>query len=386
MGSYPPKSSPPASSHMNSSPRSFNTAGCPPPLAQFQKDALQSQAANHSSPRSSYQSPKLDPATQSMEPHGVHTQRGGGGQTASTPTRGDGERHLKVHSSPANAAATSSKNSSSGGVPYSHFRPHPGLGHQGPPASSTSVPQQQHSDPHEAWRYPSGHSLVSTSPPPPAGEHPLPPVADWFVFPLGVGRLQTSRCATSAPAEPQSSRGRSTFRSRPPVASSRLHTDPRHYAQLFPLLLRRWPLQRRREHAPLCRWLWERRRLAEGGGGAASELHGGRRQTSGGRSHAVGVSKRPSSSHQQTPSAGIPKSPASKGQDVILSSGRAGASSSSSSAVFFIFLVLLGPPEGRRERDYEQGIEPSPGVRPLHQLFPGAPQAGLLFLSDVLCS
>uniref|UniRef100_A0A3P9I1X5 [histone H3]-trimethyl-L-lysine(27) demethylase n=1 Tax=Oryzias latipes TaxID=8090 RepID=A0A3P9I1X5_ORYLA len=160
MGSYPPKSSPPASIHMNSSPRSFNTAGCPP-LAQFQKDALQSQAANHSSPRSSYQSPKLDPATQSMEPHGVHTQRGVGGQTASTPTRGDGERHLKVHSSPANAAATSSKNSSSGGVPYSHFRPHPGLGHQGPPASSTSVPQQQHSDPHEAWRYPSGHSLES---------------------------------------------------------------------------------------------------------------------------------------------------------------------------------------------------------------------------------
>ncbi|RVE60714.1 hypothetical protein OJAV_G00183400 [Oryzias javanicus] len=151
MGSYPPKSSPPTPSHMTPSLRNF-TPGCPP---QFQKDALQSQAVNHPSPRSSYQSPKLD--AQSVEPRGVHS--------ASTPTRGDAERHLKVHSSPANASATSSKNSSGGGggggVPYSHFRPHPGLGHQGPPASSTSIPQQQQSDPHEAWRYPGGHSLES---------------------------------------------------------------------------------------------------------------------------------------------------------------------------------------------------------------------------------
>ncbi len=119
-----------------------------------------------------------------MEPHGPHNQRGpliggqGGSQatshTASTPTRGDRDKHLHAQSSPANPSATSSSNnsSSSSSVPYSHFQPHPGLGHQGPPpppppppASSTSVPQQQQSGPHEAWRYqsrPSSHSLVST--------------------------------------------------------------------------------------------------------------------------------------------------------------------------------------------------------------------------------
>lgn len=186
MGSYTQKSSPPSSTPSNlspppnSSPGSYNQ-GCAP---QLQKDAFQPQAVNQQSPHSSYPSPsskpRLAPPCQAMEPRGPpHNQRGpliggqGGSQatshTASTPTRGDRDQHLHAQSSPANPPATS--NSSS--VPYNHFQPHPGLGHQGPPpppppppASSTSVPQQLQSGPHEAWRYqsrPSSHSLVSTS-------------------------------------------------------------------------------------------------------------------------------------------------------------------------------------------------------------------------------
>ncbi len=184
MGSYSQKSSPASSTPSNlsplptSSPRSYNQ-GCAP---QLQKDTFQPQAVNQQSPHSSYPSPSsklgLAPPCQTMEPHGPHNQRGpliggqGGSQatshTASTPTRGNRDQQLHAQSSPANPPATSNKSSSSS-VPYSHFQPHPGLGHQGPllpppPASSTSVPQQ--SGPQEAWRYqsrPSSHSLVSTS-------------------------------------------------------------------------------------------------------------------------------------------------------------------------------------------------------------------------------
>ncbi|XP_038586411.1 LOW QUALITY PROTEIN: lysine-specific demethylase 6B [Micropterus salmoides] len=190
MGSYTQKSSPASSTPSNlspptnSSPGSYNQ-GCAP---QLQKDTFQPQAVNQqpTTPHSSYPSPSsklgLGSPCQAMEPHGAHNQRGpliggqGGSQatshTASTPTRGDRDQHLHAQSSPANPPATSNNNSSSSSVPYSHFQPHPGLGHQGPPtrpptpppASSTSVPQQQQSGPHEAWRYqrrPSSHSLES---------------------------------------------------------------------------------------------------------------------------------------------------------------------------------------------------------------------------------
>ncbi|XP_069015324.1 lysine-specific demethylase 6B isoform X2 [Embiotoca jacksoni] len=189
MGSYTQKSSTGSSTSSNlsppsnSSPGSYNQGRAP----QLQKDMLQPQAVNHHSPHSSYasRSSKLELGSpcQAMEARGLHNQRGpliggqGGSQatshSASTPTRGDRDHHLHAQSSPANASATSSNSSnnnsssssSSSSVPYSHFQPHPGLGHQGrppPPASSTSVPHQQQSGPHEAWRYqsrPSSHSL-----------------------------------------------------------------------------------------------------------------------------------------------------------------------------------------------------------------------------------
>lgn len=191
MANYSQKSSSASSSPSNlspppnSSPRSYRQ-DCAPKL---QKDKFKPQAANHQSPHSSYPSPSpkmgLAPPCQAMEPHGPQNQRGpltrgqGGSQatshTASTPTRGDRNQHLHTQSSPANPLATSSSSSNNSSVPYSHFQPHPGLGHQGPPrrpppppaaSSNTSVPQQQQSGPHEAWRYqskPSSHSLVSTS-------------------------------------------------------------------------------------------------------------------------------------------------------------------------------------------------------------------------------
>ncbi|XP_061566505.1 lysine-specific demethylase 6B [Cololabis saira] len=178
MGSYTPKSSPASSSPsnlsppLNSPPGSYNQ-GCVP---QLPKDTLQPQAINHHSPQSSYPSPGAKrehaPPYQAMESRSLHSQRGpliggyGGSQAtphiACTPTRADRELHLKVQSSPANAAATSNKKSSSS-VPYSHFQPHPGLGHQGPPpASRTSVPQQQRGGPHEAWRHQRTPSSQST--------------------------------------------------------------------------------------------------------------------------------------------------------------------------------------------------------------------------------
>lgn len=186
MGSYTQKSSPVSSAPSNlsplpnSSPRSYKH-GCAP---QLQKDAFQPQAVNQQSPHSSYPSPSsklgLAPPCQAMEPRGPHNQRGpliggqGGSQAtshiASTPTRGDRDQHLHAQSSPANPATSNKSSSSSSSVPYIHFQPRSGLGHQGPtpptpPASSTSVPQQQNG-PHEAWRYqsrPSSHPLVSTS-------------------------------------------------------------------------------------------------------------------------------------------------------------------------------------------------------------------------------
>nr|XP_046236374.1 lysine-specific demethylase 6B [Scatophagus argus]XP_046236376.1 lysine-specific demethylase 6B [Scatophagus argus]XP_046236377.1 lysine-specific demethylase 6B [Scatophagus argus]XP_046236378.1 lysine-specific demethylase 6B [Scatophagus argus]XP_046236379.1 lysine-specific demethylase 6B [Scatophagus argus]XP_046236380.1 lysine-specific demethylase 6B [Scatophagus argus]XP_046236381.1 lysine-specific demethylase 6B [Scatophagus argus] len=185
MGSYTQKSSPASSTPSNlsplpnSSPGSYNQ-GCAP---QLQKDTFQSQVVNQQSPHSSYPSPSsklgLAPPCQAMEAHGPHNQRSpligsqGGSQatshTGSNSTRGDRDQHLHAQSSPANPPATSNNSGSSSSVPYSHFQPHPGLGHQGsppplPPASSTSVPQQQQSGPHEAWRYqsrPSSHSLES---------------------------------------------------------------------------------------------------------------------------------------------------------------------------------------------------------------------------------
>ncbi|KAM8900584.1 uncharacterized protein kdm6ba isoform 1-T5 [Spinachia spinachia] len=173
MGSYGQRSSPSnLSPPSNSSLGSYNH-GCAPPL---QKDAFQPQAVNQQSPASSYPIPssKLGqaPPCQAMEPRGLHNQRGtpfrihGGSQAtshlASTPTRGERDQHLHAQSSPANPLTTSSGSS----VPYSHFQPHPGLGHKGPPpsASSTSVPQHLQSGPHEAWRYqsrPSSHSAES---------------------------------------------------------------------------------------------------------------------------------------------------------------------------------------------------------------------------------
>lgn len=189
MGNYTQKSSPASSTPSNlsplpnTSPGSYNQ-GCAP---QLQKDTFQPHAVNQQSPHSSYPSSKLGlaPPCQAMEPRGPHSQRGppiggqGGSQAtshmASTRARGDRDQHLHAQSTPANPPATSNNNNnSSSSVPYSHFQPHPGLGHQGPPpplpppppASSTSVPQQQQGGPHEAWRYqsrPSSHSLVSTS-------------------------------------------------------------------------------------------------------------------------------------------------------------------------------------------------------------------------------
>ncbi|XP_041841041.1 lysine-specific demethylase 6B [Melanotaenia boesemani] len=180
LGSYTPKSSPASSSPSNlspsptSSPGNYNQGRAP----QLQKDTLQPQAVSHHSPHSSYPSPssKREPAPpcQAMESRGLHNRRGplNGGQggslatshAESTPTRGERDCHLKAQSSPANASATSNRNNSSS-VPYSHFQPHPGLGHEGPPpASSTSVPQQKQSGPHEAWRHqsrPTSHSLES---------------------------------------------------------------------------------------------------------------------------------------------------------------------------------------------------------------------------------
>ncbi|XP_026208340.1 lysine-specific demethylase 6B [Anabas testudineus] len=186
MANYSQKSSPASSSPSNLSPPSNSSAGsykrdCAPKL---KKDPFKPQAVNHQSPHSSYPSPSsklgLAPPCQSMEPHGSQNQRGhliggqGGSQatshTASTLTRGDKNQHLHAQSSPANPPATSSSNNSSS-VPYSHFQPHPGLGHQGPsnpppPAANSriSVPQQQQSGPHGAWRYqskPSSHSRES---------------------------------------------------------------------------------------------------------------------------------------------------------------------------------------------------------------------------------
>ncbi|KAL6118765.1 kdm6b [Pungitius sinensis] len=178
MGSYGQKSSPVSTSPSNLSPPSNSSLGsynhgCSP---QLQKDAFQPQAVNQQSPASSYPSPssKLGqaPPCQAMEPRGPHNQRGtpfriqGGSQAtshlASTPTRGERDQHLHAQLSPANPPTTSSGSS----VPYSHFQPHPGLGHKGPPpsASSTAVPQHLQSGPHEAWRYqsrPSSHAAES---------------------------------------------------------------------------------------------------------------------------------------------------------------------------------------------------------------------------------
>ncbi|KAK5876051.1 hypothetical protein CesoFtcFv8_027059 [Champsocephalus esox] len=165
MGSYAQKSSP-ASTASNLSPPqnsplgSYNQGFAP----QLQKDAFQPLAVNQQSPHSSYPSPSSKLGLL------AHSQRGpliggqGGSQatshTACTPTRGDRDQHPHAQSSPANPPATTSSS-----VPYSHFQPHPGLGHKGPPpASSTSVPQHLQSGPHEAWRYqsrPSSHSLES---------------------------------------------------------------------------------------------------------------------------------------------------------------------------------------------------------------------------------
>lgn len=193
MAKYSQRSSPasPSPSHLspppNSSPGSYKR-DCAPKL---KKDTFKPQDLNHQSPHSSYPSPRsklgLAPPCQSMEPHGPLNQRGpliggqGGSQAtshaASSLNRGDKNQHLHAQSSPANPPAATTTSSNNSSVPYSHFQPHPGLGHQGPshppppppPAvssSSTTVPQQQQSGPHEAWRYqskPSSHFLVSTS-------------------------------------------------------------------------------------------------------------------------------------------------------------------------------------------------------------------------------
>ncbi|CAG5929377.1 unnamed protein product [Menidia menidia] len=181
MGSYTPKSSSasPSPSNHSQSPTSSPEGNKPRCAPQLQRDVLQHLAMNHHSPHSSYPSPsskvEYAPPCQDTEPRALHNQRGalsrgqGGNLAAShagpTPTRGDGR--VKAQTSPANASATSNMNNSSSSVPYSHFKPHPGLGHQGrhhPPTSSTSIPQQQQSGSHEAWRHqsrPGAHSLNS---------------------------------------------------------------------------------------------------------------------------------------------------------------------------------------------------------------------------------
>lgn len=216
MANYSQKSSPASSSPSNLSPPSNSSAGsykrdCAPKL---KKDPFKPQAVNHQSPHSSYPSPSsklgLAPPCQSMEPHGSQNQRGhliggqGGSQatshTASTLTRGDKNQHLHAQSSPANPPATSSSNNSSS-VPYSHFQPHPGLGHQGPsnpppPAANSriSVPQQQQSGPHGAWRYqskPSSHSRVSTNQ---SCSSSLIPSFEFIILQLLVSFDTNSRC------------------------------------------------------------------------------------------------------------------------------------------------------------------------------------------------
>ncbi|TNM93533.1 hypothetical protein fugu_001709 [Takifugu bimaculatus] len=159
MSSYTQKS-PPAPSTVsnlspppNSSPGSYRQ-GCAP---QLQKDTFQPRAviqqSSHSHPSSKLGFP---PHRQAMDNHGPSIGGQGGSKATSnvcTPTRGDGCRPPHAHSSPANPLATSNNSSSS--VPYSHFQPHPGLGPQPPlpPASSTSVPQQQQSGTQETWKY-----------------------------------------------------------------------------------------------------------------------------------------------------------------------------------------------------------------------------------------
>ncbi|TWW63337.1 Lysine-specific demethylase 6B [Takifugu flavidus] len=159
MSSYTQKS-PPAPSTVsnlspppNSSPGSYRQ-GCAP---QLQKDTFQPRAviqqSSHSHPSSKLGFP---PHRQAMDNHGPSIGGQGGSKATSnvcTPTRGDGCRPPHAHSSPANPLATSNNRSSS--VPYSHFQPHPGLGPQPPlpPASSTSVPQQQQSGTQETWKY-----------------------------------------------------------------------------------------------------------------------------------------------------------------------------------------------------------------------------------------
>ncbi|XP_056156120.1 lysine-specific demethylase 6B isoform X2 [Lampris incognitus] len=183
VGSYIHKFPPPSSTPSTLSPPPTSSSGtynqgCGAPTPQ--KAAFQPQAVNQQPPPPStypHLSSKLAlaPPRQALEPRGLHPQRGplasgrNGTQEPShppsTPTRGDRVQCPHPQSSPANSSATSSSS-----VPYSHFQPHPGLGHHGPPpppappqsASTTAVPQQQQSGSQEAWRYqnrPSGHSL-----------------------------------------------------------------------------------------------------------------------------------------------------------------------------------------------------------------------------------
>ncbi|XP_054608456.1 lysine-specific demethylase 6B-like isoform X2 [Dunckerocampus dactyliophorus] len=166
LGSYPHKLSPAMSTQptvsppLNSSPPSYNQ-GCAPPL---QRDPFHPQSP-HSSYRSPTSKPSPAPSCQGMEPHSQRGPQGGGlapSQLPSTPSRGDRDLQRRTQSSPANPPASNSS------VPYSHFQPHPGLGHHGPPAppppptSASSVPQQ--SGPYEVWRCqtrPSGQPLES---------------------------------------------------------------------------------------------------------------------------------------------------------------------------------------------------------------------------------
>nr|XP_061816078.1 lysine-specific demethylase 6B-like isoform X1 [Nerophis lumbriciformis]XP_061816079.1 lysine-specific demethylase 6B-like isoform X1 [Nerophis lumbriciformis]XP_061816080.1 lysine-specific demethylase 6B-like isoform X1 [Nerophis lumbriciformis]XP_061816081.1 lysine-specific demethylase 6B-like isoform X1 [Nerophis lumbriciformis]XP_061816082.1 lysine-specific demethylase 6B-like isoform X1 [Nerophis lumbriciformis]XP_061816083.1 lysine-specific demethylase 6B-like isoform X1 [Nerophis lum len=164
LGSYPYKLSPatltqPTASPLNPPPPSYNQ-GCAPPL---QRDSFNPKSTH--SYRSPTSKPSPTPPCQATEPHSQRSLQGSSltpPQLPLTPSRGDRDPHRHTQSSPANPQASSSS------VPYSHFQPHPGLSHHGPPApplpptNTASVPQQ--SCPYEVWRYqsrPSGQSLES---------------------------------------------------------------------------------------------------------------------------------------------------------------------------------------------------------------------------------
>ncbi|XP_049607510.1 lysine-specific demethylase 6B isoform X2 [Syngnathus scovelli] len=173
LSGYPQKTPPATCSPSTvsppvNSPPSYNPA-CVPPLP---RDCFQPQAVNQQSPHSSYRSPSSKPAPlcHTTEAHGHRSHLTG----APAPSRGDRDQHRHAQSSPAKPPAGGG-GGGSGGVPYSHFQPHPVLGQRvppPPPTSTTSVPQQ--SGLYDVWRYQSrssSHPVDAGIPRPPG---PIP--------------------------------------------------------------------------------------------------------------------------------------------------------------------------------------------------------------------